>query len=219
MDAGPALVRIGLLVTGDTAVRAAHSLQPHPGVDDLVVIGPARSKSFEVVDTAEGCDLLLGHGESAPGLARKHGVPLIWDGASGGEGIAVWGASPTGLAIAMAAREPDPRLVAVAHPEIEDVSTTGSTRFPEPIGRVGVSDSTVAGHPVALARSPNEFAACLAVGASRRVTIVDQGDFMSGIALAAGLALADDVSRPVWDDALAYLEAVTEMGLVMAESE
>ncbi len=43
-------MRIGLLVTGDTSVRAAHSLQAHPGVDEVVVIGPAQSKSFEVVE-------------------------------------------------------------------------------------------------------------------------------------------------------------------------
>lgn len=219
MDSGPSFVKIGLLVTGDTAVRAAHSLQPHPGVDEVVVVGPATSKSFEVVESAEGCDYLVGHGESAPGLARKHGVPLIWDGDGPGDGIAVWGAAPTGLAIALAAREPDPRLVAVAHPEIDGRATSRTTRFPDPIGRAGVVDGSIGGRPVALAHSPNEFAACLAVGAHRRVAVVDHGAFMSGIALAAGLAVANGTARPVWDDALAYLEAAAEMGLVMAESE
>lgn len=219
MDPGPTLVKIGLLVTGDAAVRAAHSLQAHPEVDEVVVIGPATSKSFPVVDSADGCDFLVGHGETAPGLARQHGVPLIWDGDEEGDGIAVWGASPAGLVIAMAAREPDPRLVAVAHPDIEDASSTRTTRFPDPVGRLGVFDATVGGRPIALAHSPNEFAACLAVGASRRVTLVDQGAFMSGIALAAGVAVANGAGRAVWDDALPYLEAATEMGLVMAESD
>lgn len=212
-------MRVGLLVTGDTAVRAAHSLQAHPGVDGIVVIGPATSKSFAVVDSAESCDYLVGHGDSAPGLARKHGVPLIWDGDEPGDDIAVWGAGPAGLAVSLAAREPDPRLVALAHPEIDSGSTTRTTRFPDPIGRAEVFDAAIGGHPVALAHSPNEFAACLAVGANRRVTVVDHGAFMSGIALAAGLAVANGTARPVWDDALAYLEAATEMGLVMAESE
>lgn len=219
MDTGSAFVRVGLLVTGDTAVRAAHSLHAHPGVDEVVVIGPATSKSFEVVDSAEGCDFLVGHGASAPELAREHGIPLIWDGEEGGDGIAVWGAFPAGLAISMAAREPDPRLVAVAHPDVEDANTTRTTRFPDPVGRVGVFDGMVGGRPVALAQSPNEFGACLTVGASRRVAMVDQGDFMSGIALAAGIAVADGDGRPVWEAALPYLEAATEMGLVMAESE
>lgn len=218
MDPGPSFVRVGLLVTGDTAVRAAHSLQPHPGVDEVVVVGPATSKSFEVVESARGCDYLVGHGESAPGLARKHGVPLIWDGEGPADGIAVWGAAPTGLALALAAREPDPRLVAVAHPEIEGGVTSRTTRFPDPIGRAGVVDGSMGGRPVALAHSPNEFAACLAVGANRRVAVVDHAAFMSGIALAAGVAVANGTARPVWDDALAYLETAIEMGLVMAES-
>jgi hypothetical protein len=144
---------------------------------------------------------------------------LVWDGEDPEEGVAVWGASPTGLAVALAAREPDPRLVAVAHPEIPDKGTTRTNRFPDPIGRVAVFDGTVGGRPVALAHSPNDFAACLAVGASRRVTVVDHAAFLSGIALAAGVAAANGSERPVWEDALPYLEAITEMGLVMAESE
>lgn len=211
-------MKVGLLVTGDTSVRAAHSLQAHPGVDAIVVIGPAKSKSFEVVETAEGCDYLVGSGPSAPGLASKHGVPLVWDGDETAEGVAVWGASPVGLAIALATREPDPRLVAVAHPAIDGNGSSRTTRFPDPVGRLGVRDVQIGGHPVALAASTNEFAACLAVGASRRVTVVDHGDFLSGVALAAGVAIADDTPAPVWERALPYLEAVTEMGLVMAES-
>jgi hypothetical protein len=212
-------VRVGLLVTGDTAVRSAHSLQAHPGVDEVVVVGPATSKSFAVVDSADGCDLLVGHGPSAPGLARKHGVPLIWDGETPEEGLAVWGASPTGLALALASREPDPRLVAVAHPEIEDDGAARTTRFPDPIGRLGVVDRQIGGRPIALAHSPNDFAACLAVGAGRRVTVVDHGGFLSGVSLAAGIAIANGAGLAVWENALPYLEAVTEMGLVMAESE
>lgn len=182
------------------------------------MIGPATSKSFEVVDTAAGCDYLVGSGESAPGLAGKHGVPLIWDGEGPDDRVAVWGASPIGLALALAAREPDPRLVAVAHPDIETGSYERTTRFPDPVGRVGVIDATLGSRPVALGHSPNAFAACLAVGASRRVTVVDQGAFLSGIALAAGIAVVGTTGRPVWEAALPYLEAATEMGLVMAES-
>jgi hypothetical protein len=50
------------------------------------------------------------------------------------------------------------------------------------------------------------------------VTVVDHGAFLSGVALAAGLAAVNGSNRPVWDDALSYLETATEMGLVMAES-
>jgi hypothetical protein len=209
-------VIVGVLVTGDTAVRAAHSLSAHPTVDDVVVVGPARSKSFRVVATAEGCDLLVGTGPDAPGLARGHGVRLVWDGESTEEGVIVAGASPAGLALALASREPDPRLVAVAHPDYDEGSDH-VVRFPEPVGRGTVSDTTYARRRVAMAKSPNRFAACLAVGAGRSVTIVDDGAFLSGIALAAGVDVAGDQPMMVFDDALTYLETAAAMGLLMAD--
>jgi len=209
-------VRVGVLVTGDTAVRAAHSLAAHPGIDEVVVIGPATSKTFKVVDSAEGCDLLVGTGASAPRRARDLGAPLLWDGATAEEGVAVFGASPEGLALAVAARETDPQLVALAHPD----RTGGNDHkapFPQPVGRVAVRDATFAGRRVAVGQSPNEFAATLTVGASRKVTIVDDAAFLSGVALAAGASIVEDEPVAVWDSALTYLRNATEMGLVMAE--
>jgi hypothetical protein len=49
------------------------------------------------------------------------------------------------------------------------------------------------------------------------VTVVDHGGFLAGVALAAGVAVTNGTGDPVWSDALPYLEAATEMGLVMAE--
>lgn len=209
-------MKIGVLVTGDAAVRAAHSLDAHPGVSEVVVIGPARSRSFVVVPDAEGCDYLVGTGTEAAEKARAHGVPLIWDGETPEEGVAVYGGSPQGLTLALAARESDPRLVAVAHPGL-DPGTDNRAAFPHPVGRVGVTDGSYAGHRLAWGKSPNSFAASLTRGLRRNVTIVDQGAFMSGVALAAGLAVADEKAKPVWADALTYLHAATDMGLVMAE--
>lgn len=203
-------------MTGGTAVRAAHSLSAHPTIDEVVVIGPAKSKSFVVTDTAEGCDLLVGTGPDAPARARRHGVPLLWDGDTASEGVAVWGANPSGLTLALASRETDPRLVAVAHPELHGGSDH-QARFPDPLGSLGVADTTYAGHRLAQAKSPNEFAACLAVGAGRRVTIIDHADFLSGIALAAAADIAEEGTKPVWDTALDYLRTAVDMGLVMAE--
>lgn len=209
-------MKIGVLVTGDVAVRAAHSLSTQPWVDDVVVIGPARSKSFEVVDTVEGCDYLLGSGSDAPKRASKLGVPLIWDGEGPAGEAHIWGASPQGLTLALASREEDLRLVAVAHPDLES-GKDHKARFPDPIGKLEISDSTYGGQRLAVAESPNQFAACLAIGRDRRVTIIDDGDFLSGVALAAGAAIAADGPRPVWEEGLAYLQAATAMGLVMAE--
>jgi hypothetical protein len=209
-------VRVGVLASGDTAVRAAHSLAAHPSVDEVVVIGPARSRSFKVVPDATECDILVGSGQAAPGRARKLEVPLLWDGESGENGVSVWGASPVGLALALAAREPDPRIVAAAHPEFEEGSDH-QVRFPDPVGSVKVADATFGGRRVALAHAPDRFAACLAVGSERRVTIVDDGAFMSGIALAAGIDVLDGSPAAVWDRALPYLQAASAMGLVMAD--
>lgn len=200
-------------MTGDVAVRAAHSLSAHPTVEEVVVIGPAKSKNFKVVDTAEGCDLLIGTGASAPEQAARLGVPLIWDGESAADAVAVWGANPSGLTLALAARETDPQLVAIAQPGAAGGSDHVA-RFPDPIGVLDVADTTYAGQRLAVGRSPNDFCACLAVGAARKVTIVDDGAFLAGIALAAGIAVE---AGPVWDSALPYLQTAMAMGLVMAE--
>ena len=197
-------------------MRAAHSLAAHPTVDDVVVIGPARSKSFKVVPDASECDMLVGSGAGAPGRARKLGVPLLWDGENHEEGVMVWGAAPVGLALALAAREPDPRIVAAAHPDFEEGSDH-RVRFPDPVGSVKMADATFGGRRVALAHSPDRFAACLAVGKDRMVTIVDDGAFMSGIALAAGIDALNGGPVAVWDRALPYLQAASAMGLVMAD--
>lgn len=182
----------------------------------MVVIGPARSKSFEVVDDAGGCDYLIGSGDEAPHIASGLGVPLLWDGETREPGVAVWGASPQGLTLALASRESDPQLVALAHPTL-DGGKDHRARFPDPIGRIEVADSVYSGHRIALGRSPNEFAACLAIAANRRVTIIDDGLFLAGIALASSITTANSNPGPVWETALPYLEATTELGLVMAE--
>ena len=209
-------MKVGVLVSGDTAVRAAHSLSAHLSVDEVVVVGPARSRSFRVVPDAAECDILIGSGTEAPARARSLGLPLVWDGDSPADGVGVWGASPIGLALALAAREPDPRIVAVAHPDLDE-GFDHQVRFPDPIGGAKAADASFGGRRVALAKSPDKFAACLAVGAERRVTIVDDGAFMSGIALAAGVDALGETPVAVWDRALDYLHAATTMGLVMAE--
>lgn len=197
-------------------MRAAHSLTGYSEVDDLVVIGPATSKNFEVVDSAEGCDVLVGSGPRAPKQALSHGVPLVWDGDAATSGAHVWGANPSGLALAVASRESDPRVVAVAHPALEVDRPERTTQFPAPVGNAAVVDTFVEERPLALATS-KVFAAVLVESGTRKATIVDDGAFMSGIALAAGVAcLADGGS--VWENALPYLQAATAMGLVMAET-
>jgi hypothetical protein len=209
-------MKIGVLATGETAVRAAHSLSAHPGIDQVVVIGPARSKNFPVVESAEDCDFLLGVGPQAPAKALHHGVPLIWDGEDEAPGVTVWGASPRGLTLAMAAGEADPQLVALAHPAL-DAGTDRQIRFPDPIGAAEATDTTFSGQRLAVAKSATPFAACLVRSAGRNVTVVDDGRFMSGVTLAAGIALVGSDPTPVWGESYPYLMAATSMGLVMGE--
>ena len=210
-------MRLGLLVTGDISVRAAHSLAAQPTVDEVVVIGPARSKNFVVVDSASDCDFLVGSGDTAIRKAKSLGVPLIWDGDSAKRGVSVWGANPKGLTFALADREEDPRLVAIAHPDVE-LSDGPSIRFPDPIGRLAAHNGTYQGRPLATGRSTTDYAACLVESAERRVTIIDDAGFMSGVALAAAIEVAiDGTEGPVWESSLSYLQAATDMGLVMAE--
>jgi hypothetical protein len=209
-------VKIGVMVTGEVAVRAALSLAAHPGIDDVVVIGPATSKTFPVVPDASGCDLLIGTGAESPVRARSLGVPLVWDGETPEDGVIVHGASPQGLALAVAARESDPRLVALAHPDLQE-GTGGRADFPHPVGRLAVSDRAYGGRRLAEGRSTNGYAAALTVGRLRRVAVVDDARFLSGVALAAGVAVVEDEPVAAWDSALTYLRAATGMGLVMAE--
>ena len=209
-----AFVKIGVLATGDTAVRAAHSLAADMVTEQVVVVGPARSKNFRVVPDADECDFLIATGEDAPKRARSLGKPLIWDGETQADGVIVYGASPQGLALSLAAREPDPRVVAVAHPELEG-GRDHQVRFPDPVGKLPVADSIYGGRRLATGHSTDRFAACLAVGKERRVTIIDDGAFLSGIALAAGVAALGDTPSSVWQEALAYLQTATDMGLVM----
>jgi hypothetical protein len=180
------------------------------------VVGPARSRSFRVVPDASELDVLIGSGDAAPERARRLGVPLLWDGDKPAEGVVVWGASPVGLALALGAREPDPRIIAIAHPDLDE-GFDHQVRFPDPVGPAKVADTTFGGKHVALARAPDRFAACLAVGSERQVTIVDDGAFMSGIALAAAIDVIAGETAPVWESALVYLQAAAAMGLVMAE--
>lgn len=206
-----------MVATGDVAVRAAHSLSAHPGVEGVVVLGPAKSRSFEVVANGDSCDYIVGTGDKAVERAKKEGLPLIWDGDQRRDTVSVWGANAKGLTLALAAREPDPRLVAVAHPKL-DAGDDQQARFPDPLGTLRVTDGRYGARRLATAKSPNQFAACLALGAKRSVTIVDHGEFMSGVALAAGIALADGSgSRAVWESALDYLNTAAAMGLVLAE--
>lgn len=210
-------MKVGVLITGDRAVRAAHSLYADPSNTEVVVIGPAKSRSFEVVDDAGRCDVLIGSGPSAPGRARQLGKPLIWDGDAPQDGVAVWGANVSGVAIAMSDRQTKVGKVAAAHPDYP-TGTGESVRFAKPVGATQTNASHIGDRSVLQGRSYNEYAGCLVTSKARNVTIIDRADFLAGVALAAGIAALNSGSSPVWGSSLKYLETATGMGLVMAET-
>ena len=211
-------MKVGVLIGGgDHPVRAAHSLAADPLTEMVVVVGPAKSRSFKIVDDPSGLDVLVGSGPDAPKQARGFGLPLIWDGTDRVEGVRVWGASVSGLAAAMATRERRVEVAGAAHPD-HPPGAGSSLRFARPVGATQVDSVAHGPHQVLVGKSYNDYAACLVMARKRRLTIVDRAAFLSGIALAAGLAVFADSPRAVWDDALPYLETATGMGLVMAEA-
>lgn len=215
-------MRVGVLIGGENAVRAAHSLAAEPSIEELVVIGPATSNNFRVVKNPTGIDLLVGSGTQAPKQAKRYGLPLIWDGDTPLEGVSVWGASIIGLAAAIGARQRRPTTVAAAHPDAP-AGTGQSVRFARPVGATQVSavdlQSADGSAPIVeLGKSYNEYGACAVFTKKRQVTVVDVAAFLSGIALAAGVAAHQPSPTAVWDQALPYLEMAHAMGLVMAEA-
>lgn len=169
-----------------------------------------------MIDDPAVCDLVVAAGPDAPTRFADTGVPIVWDGPGPAPGVVVWGASPLGLTIALAEREPGPAVVALAHPSLDE-GRDERLRFPDPVRRVAVSEIEIGGRTLLGGRPEGPYAAALVDGPGRRVTIVDDGDFMAGVALAAGVVLASGSPRPVWTESFDYLTAATEMGLVMAE--
>jgi hypothetical protein len=186
-------------------------------VERVVVIGPARSNSFQVVGSAKDCDVLIGSGPDAPNIASRHGVPLVWDGDEGALGVLVWGGSPRGLTLALAAGEPDPQVVALADPDA-DPGEDRMISFPLPIGRILTADVVIGDRPVALGRSDGDFVACYVKSAERELTIIDDTKFLRGVALAAGAFLGSDGPMAAWDRPYPFLQTATEMGLVLGEA-
>lgn len=208
-------MKVGVPAGGETVTRAAHSLAAHPSVESVVIVGPGQSRDYEVVRDPSDCDVLVVSGPDAPERYAHHGIPMVWDGPAPAPGVAVWGASPLGLALAVAEREESPDLVAVAHPHLEEADEH-QVRFPRPVGRVSVASMRLGDREVLGGRKAGRFAAVLVSGPVRSVAVVDDAMFMTGITLAGGVAALRGEPGPVWEDALAYLRTVTEMGLVMA---
>lgn len=203
---------------GELAIRAAHSLTSHPGVTAVSLLAPAKSASFPTVEDAGDSDVVVGPGEDARHAAEAAGKPVVVsEMVLGGPGI--YGASLRGLALALTSGLGVPTTVALA-----TAGPPGGGRdvtFPSPIGRRSAAEEIVEGHHILVARGAGTFEAVYAAGPHLHRTIVDEGLFMAGIALAAGVALMREPppspAEPVWRWADAYLRTVVAMGLVVGE--
>lgn len=214
MEAGrPFVIRVALGIEDETTKRAAHSLASHPGIDEAVLLAPVTSNTFNTVDDATGCAVVVGH--TAPTGAGT--IPV----AVSGTELDVPGyhtASIYGLALALAVGVSDVETIAVAAP---DFAGNGiQVMFPSPIDLVDATSKEVDGHTLLQGHTPELAAALVRAGGLDRV-IMDQPDFLNGIALAAAGALVIDhppsQPEPVWTRARQYLKIAIAMGLVLGE--
>lgn len=209
-------MRLVVVVDGETTTRAAHSLSTHPGVEQVAVLGPAKSTHFDTVTSLAGFDAVVGT-DKAAAPSREAGLPVIVSGDLPGQ-AGVSGASIPGLALALAVGVEGVHSVAVAVPgeEMGDETVT----FPSPIDARPAHRELFDGHEVQVADS-NELAAAMVLGESRHRVVVDHPPFLAGIALAAGIGvfLEGPVTEPIptWTRSRAYLRTAVEMGLVVGE--
>lgn len=207
-------MRVVVAAESEATRRAALSLSTHPDVE-VALLAPTTSSQFAVVDSAVGYDAVVG-GERAVRAAAEADVPAVVPGAlQGHQGIEH--CSIPGLALALAADLESPGTVAVAIPGHGGGDET--IVFPSPIDSRRAHPETLTGRTLFIADSPENVSAAMALGRDRHLVILDDYRFMEGIALAAGVGplLAGFEHGPVWEHAAAYLQAATEMGLVIGE--
>jgi len=210
-------MRVVVAVDGETTTRAAHSLSTHPGVDEVVLLGPATSAHFDTVRSVSGFDAVVGT-EKAVVPASKAGLPAVITG-SMATGVGISGASVEGLALALAVGVEAVHSLAVAIPGDPDGEET--VTFPSPIDGRPARRRRYDGHELHVAHGSDELAAAMVQGEARHRVVVDHPLFMAGIALAAGVGVLLDSPvtqpTPVWTRAEPYLRTAVGMGLVIGE--
>lgn len=209
-------MKVAIAVEGEVTTRAAQSLSSHPDVE-VVLLAPANSSQFEVVDTPEGCVAVFGAGTAVRVAAASRLPAVTTAGLEGQPGVA-W-ASIQGLALALASDLDSIRRVAAAIPGEPGGDET--VVFPSPIdGRLAMDEKVDSRH-LLVARGEGSLASALALGGNRHRAIMDDHRFMEAIALAAGVGVLGEGELtgavPVWERSGPYLQTAAEMGLVIGE--
>ena len=187
-------------------LRAVSALLADHRIDRLGILGASPPKSWgervERLAVAGGWDIVVG--------LDPVGDQLSVTPAAGGD---VSWAGPTGLTRTLGRQVGDCQLAAtVPGDPLKDGPRFG---FPSPIGWLrGASSNGIHHCPHA-----STVAGVMAVTADgHSLAIVDEQEFLDACALAAGIILASQGrSGPVWENPDAYLDAVTSMGLVVAD--
>lgn len=209
-------MRVAVAVEGDVTTRAAQSLSAHPDVE-VVLLSPATSSQFQVVDTPAGCAAVFGTVHAAR-VASEVGLPAVVTN-NGDPGPGLHWASLEGLALALSAEMEEAQTVAVAVPG--DAGGEDTIVFPSPIDGRSAYQKAVGPRSVYVAGTEGPLAAALAIGRDRHRVILDDHHFMQAIALAAavGILMEDPITvpMPVWERSGLYLRTAAEMGLVIGE--
>lgn len=208
-------MRVAVADEGEVTTRAAQSLSTHPDVE-VVLLEPATSSQFEVVESPEGCAAVFG-ADLAADAASRAGLPAIVMGDLQAAGGICWASIP-GMALALAAGMENPDLVGAALPG--DPGGDRTVVFPSPIDGRQTGLESFGDRQLHVGRGDGPLASALAIGPRLHRVIIDDHRFMGGIALAAGVALLDDdlsAPVPVWERAAPYLQAAADMGLVIGE--
>ncbi|CAN5686352.1 MAG: hypothetical protein ACR2NT_00445 [Acidimicrobiia bacterium] len=217
-------MRVLVLADHDHDLRVAHILNSEAGVERVAYLGEARSTVVERVDSANGFDLVVGHGAKSFEVATEVGAAVITAAEVDMSPVpAVVGASLRGLGLAMAARLESTGVrvdrVATAQPNGAS-SKAGSEKvsFPRPVGRIdGVQ---LVDHPVRVVESSSQtpWAAVMVEAGNTGQAVVDDYRFLEAVALAAAIALVPPAGIVrVWDSPQTYLARAEAMGLVAAE--
>lgn len=209
-------MRVAVAVEGDVTTRAAQSLSTHPDVE-VVLLAPATSTQFKVVETPDGCAAVFG-ADKASRTAAEAGLPSVLTNDTDDRSGLRW-ASIEGLALALAADMDDLHTVAIAVPA--DAGGTDTVVFPSPIDGRSAEERQMGGRSIFVAGVDGPLASALAFGLNRHRVVMDDHRFMEAIALAAGVGILmeDGIagSVPVWERSGPYLRAATDMGLVIGE--